>query len=93
MVNVVRDWIASDWRQHPSRVCAELLGMGLSLCVALLLAWTTPAPPMLWCYVIWIVASLCLLSAAVSRGSVGLSLLYGGFLVIDSVGLWRTIWA
>jgi hypothetical protein len=90
-MNDIVSWIRGDWNSHPVRMCAEILGMVLSLFVALLIAWTTPYPPMLWCYILWNTASLCLVSAAVSRGSLGLTLLYGGFLVVDTVGLWRTL--
>lgn len=65
--------------------------MVISLAVALLIMVTTPFPPMLLCYLLWETASALLLGAAVSRGSVGFSFLYGGFLVIDFVGLIRTL--
>lgn len=87
------NFIKADWQAHKVRLCAEVLGMSLSLLVALVIMMTTPLPPMLLCYVLWEIASLLLCSAAMSRGSVGFSLLYGGFLVIDFVGLVRTLLA
>lgn len=65
--------------------------MVISLVVALLIMVTTPFPPMLLCYLLWETASALLLGAAISRGSVGFSFLYAGFLVIDTAGLIRTI--
>ena len=87
------DFIKADWQGHPKRLVAEVLGMSLSLLVALIIMVTTPVPPMLLCYLLWEAASLLLVSASISRGSLGFSLLYGGFLLIDFVGLVRTLLA
>ena len=65
--------------------------MAISLVVALMMMMTTPFPPMILCYLLWELASMLLLGAAMSRGSVGFSVLYTGFLVIDFVGLLRTL--
>lgn len=92
-VNGVKCFIAADWRAHKYRVCAEVTGMLLSLLVAIVIAFTTPNPPLLLCYVLWEMASMLLVSAAVSRRSLGLTVLYGGFLVIDCIGLIRTVLA
>lgn len=84
-------FIQHDWRTHKVRLCAETLGMAISLVVALIIMMTTPFPPMLLCYLLWEFASALLLGASISRGSVGFSFLYAGFLVIDFVGLLRTL--
>jgi hypothetical protein len=84
-------FIQKDWKSHKIRVCAETAGMLISLIVALIIMVTTPLPPMILCYVLWEVASVLLLSAAVSRGSLGFSILYSGFLVVDGIGLTRTL--
>lgn len=84
-------FIQRDWKAHKVRLCAETLGMTVSLLVALIIMVTTPFPPMLLCYVLWELASALLLGSAMSRGSVGFSCLYGGFLVIDLIGLIRTV--
>jgi hypothetical protein len=86
-------FIQNDWKAHKVRLCAETLGMLISLVVALIIMMTTPLPPMLLCYFLWETASALLLGSAMSRGSVGFSFLYGGFLVIDFVGLVRTVMA
>ena len=90
---MIDDWIRQDYNSHPLRLTAEVLGMTISIAVALVLMLTTPFPPMLVCYILWEVASLLLVSAAYSRGSLGLTLLYAGFLVIDALGLIRTVLA
>jgi len=89
----VKDFIHNDWKAHKVRLCAETAGMMISLVVALILMATTPHPPMLLCYVLWETASVVLLGSAMSRGSVGFSCLYAGFLVIDCIGLIRTVLA
>ena len=86
-------FIQSDWQAHKVRLCAETLGMSISLMVALIIMMTTPFPPMILCYLLWELASALLLGSAISRGSVGFSFLYAGFLVIDCVGLLRTLLA
>jgi len=93
MIAATIDFIKSDYRSHPLRLCVEALGMGISLGVSGLIALTTPVPPMVLCYVLWEIGSALLVSASYSRGSTGLVALYGGFLVIDAIGLVRTLLA
>ena len=90
MITATMDFIQKDYATHPVRLGLEVLGMGISLGVAMMIAVTTPFPPMLLCYALWETASLLLVAASYSRGSIGLVLLYSGFLVIDAVGLIRT---
>jgi len=82
--------IRKDWHSHKLRFLAEVLGTSVTLSASIILALTTPVPPMLLLYCLWNLASLLLLFASYSRGSLGLTLLFAGFLVIDSVGLYRT---
>jgi hypothetical protein len=86
-------FIQNDWHSHKIRLGAEALGMCISLGVALIIMVTTPLPPMILCYVLWELASALLVSASYSRGSLGLTALYSGFLVIDLIGLIRTVFA
>jgi len=85
------EYIRADYQAHKVRMVAECLGMVISVGVALLLALTTPYPPMLLAYLGWNLASTLLLLCAWHRGSVGLMVLYGMFLVIDTMGLIRTL--
>lgn len=91
MIEEARNFIRNDYESHPLRLCAEVIGMVLSVAVSVLLALTTPYPPMLICYSLWMIASVLLLGAAASRRSVGFALLYAGFLIIDGIGLIRTV--
>jgi hypothetical protein len=90
MIAATVNFIKTDYESHRLRLGAEALGMLISLGVALIIMVTTPWPPMLLCYVLWEIASALLVSASYSRGSLGLTALYSGFLVIDFVGLVRT---
>jgi hypothetical protein len=81
----------TDFQSHRVRWCAEFLGMVLSVGVAGLLALTTPYPPLLLCYIGWLGASGLLVTTSYHRGSFGMTALYTLFLVIDSLGLVRTL--
>jgi hypothetical protein len=91
MIQATVQFIQNDWRSHKLRLAAEACGMALSIAVGILLAMTTPYPPMVTCYIGWNIASFTLMLASASRGSVGLTALYGSFLLIDSVGLYRSL--
>jgi len=93
MIAATWKFIKSDYESHRVRLGAEALGMLISLAVALIIMVTTPAPPLLLCYILWECASALLVAASYSRGSLGLTALYSGFLVIDFVGLVRTVLA
>ena len=93
MMTATLDFIKQDYLGHPWRHVAEVLGMVISLGVAVVIAVTTPLPPMILCYALWETASLLLMLASYSRGSAGLCALYAGFLVIDAIGLIRTVLA
>lgn len=91
MIDATSQFILADWQSHKLRLAAEACGVSLSIGIALVLAWTTPNPPMLVCYAGWNLASVLLVLSSYSRGSVGLTVLYGAFLLIDTVGLVRTV--
>ena len=50
-----------------------------------------PTPNLLLAYSMWEVSALCLIYGAISRGSVGLTLLYGLYFIIDGIGLYIII--
>jgi hypothetical protein len=91
MITATLDFIKKDRDSHPVRYMAEVIGMVLGLGDSVILAMTTPNPPLLLCYIIWEVASVLLVCAAYSRGSLGFTALYAGFFVIDLFGLLRTV--
>lgn len=93
MIDITIQFVKADWHSHKLRLACEALGMLLSIGVAIVLALTTPHPPMLLCYGLWLLASGLLVSTSYSRGSVGLTALYGCFLIVDSIGALRTLFS
>lgn len=91
MIQTTWRFLQADYRSHKLRLVGELTGMVLSIGVACLLAWTTPVPPMILAYSIWLLASSILMMTSYSRGSFGLTALYGAFLLIDAIGFIRTL--
>lgn len=91
MIDAVVEFVKTDYESHKMRLAAEGLGFLLSVGVSLLFAWTTPHPPLIWCYSMWMAASSLLVTTSWHRGSFGLTAIYGAFLLIDFVGLWRTV--
>ena len=85
------DFIKRDYKSNSIRLLLELIGMILGLGVALLFAITTPAPLMVYAYIGWLISALLLCGCSWHRGSVGLTVLYGAYLVIDGVGFLRTL--
>lgn len=85
------EYIRQDFQTHRLRAASEVLGMIIALGVSLLLAVTTPHPPMIPAYLGWTIASILLGVCSWHRGSFGLAMTYGGFLVIDTYGLLKTL--
>ncbi len=83
------EFIVNDYQEDGYRFVLELIGMICSIFASLILAITVPEPNIGWCYVLWMIGSSCLVSASLSRGSTGFTIIYGTFLVIDSIGMMR----
>lgn len=88
-VEYMMQFIVDDYREDGYRFVLELIGMFCSIFASLVLAITVPEPNIGWCYVLWMIGSGCLVTASVSRGSTGFTIIYGTFLVIDSIGMMR----
>ena len=91
MIDATLEYIKTDYHSHRIRFAGEMIGMALSIGVSLILAITTPYPPMIICYIGWLIAAVLLAGASYSRGSVGLAVLYACFMVIDGIGFVRTL--
>ena len=87
----VLNWIKEDFSTHTWRFVAEVLGMGLNLIAAMTMAVYSPNPPMFQVYILFLIASIFLISAAISRRSTGFTVLYIGFIIIDLVGFVNTL--
>jgi len=53
--------------------------------------WYSPNPPMFAAYIFFLIASALLMTCAISRKSVGISLMYLLYLGIDGVGFIKTL--
>lgn len=84
-------YIIEDFKLNWLRATVEMVGMILALGVSLLLALTTPTPPMLYAYIGWLLSAVCLGACSWHRGSTGLTMTYAGFLVLDGYGFFKTI--
>lgn len=85
------DYIYKDFQSHALRASLEVLGMLIGVGMSILLAITTPYPPMLYAYIGWLISAALLGLCSWHRGSFGLSTTYACYLVIDGIGLARTI--
>ncbi len=91
MIDAVSQFIIADYQSHRFRLAAEVVGLVIALVVSVTFAWTTPYPPLLACYVLWLISAAILAATSWHRGSFGLTALYGSFLVIDGIGFIRTL--
>lgn len=85
------EFVRADFQSNWWRATLEVVGMTASIVTALMIAATTPNPPMLLCYTTWMLASSTLCISSWHRGSIGLTTTYAAFLIIDGVGLLRTL--
>lgn len=85
------DVFLRDWQHNKLRACFELIGMLFALGVSVLMAMTVPNPPMFYAYLGWLISAVLLCGCSWHRGSVGLTITYGGFLIIDGVGFCRLL--
>ena len=88
--NVV-NWIQEDYQSNKLRFMAEITGMTSNLMASLILMWYSPNPPMFWAYVFFLIATILLMSAAISRKSFGFTVMYIAYLAIDGIGFLKTL--
>jgi len=78
-----------DFKGNPKRFVAELVGLVLGIGATIVMAVTMPTPNLFVSYIMWELSALCLVYGGISRGSVGLTLLYCLYFIIDGIGLIR----
>jgi len=83
------DFISDDFHINSRRFVLEFVGMVASIFASLVLATTVPEPNIGLCYLLWMIGSSCLIITSISRGSTGFTIIYGTFLVVDGIGLFR----
>jgi hypothetical protein len=80
-----------DLRTNFKRFIAEFIGLIMGIGATTILAFTMPNPNLLVAYIMWEVSALCLIYGGISRGSVGLTLLYVLYFIIDAIGLYKLL--
>ena len=88
---VIMEWVQEDYKSHPVRFIAEIVGMVSNLMASIILMWYSPNPPMFAAYIFFLIASALLMTCALSRKSVGITLMYLLYLGIDGVGFIKTL--
>ena len=87
----VLGWISEDYKSNPQRFLCEVVGMISNLIASIILMWYSPIPPMFYAYIFFIIASILLMGAALSRKSFGFTLMYIIYLGIDGIGFLKTL--
>jgi len=85
------EYICRDWYCHKIRFVVEFCGLVIGIAMSILLALTTPTPPMVYAYIGWLISACLLGGGAWHRGSFGLTALYVAYFIIDGIGLLRTL--
>jgi hypothetical protein len=84
-------WAKEDYRSYPSRFLVEILAWVISIGCSITMAITTPTPPLMQLYPIWISGCAMYGWAAWTRGSFGMVANYLLLVTIDSIGLTRML--
>ena len=87
----VLGWISEDYKSNPQRFLCEVVGMISNLIASIILMLYSPNPPMFYAYIFFIIASILLMGAALSRKSFGFTLMYIIYLGIDGIGFLKTL--
>jgi hypothetical protein len=85
------DWIKEDWHSNRVRFAVEVVAWAISIGCSITMALTTPYPPLIVLYPIWILGCSMYAWAAWTRRSFGMLANYMLLVTIDSVGLLRMI--
>jgi hypothetical protein len=91
IVSGIFDWIKNDYRTNRFRFCMELFAWAISIGCSITMAATTPNPPLLTLYPIWITGCGIYAWAAYTRKSFGMLANYILLVTIDSIGLIRML--
>lgn len=83
--------MVEDYNANRLRFFVELVGLILGIGATTVMATTMPDPNLFVSYVMWEMSACCLIYGALTRGSVGLTLLYSLYFTIDGIGLFRLV--
>jgi hypothetical protein len=84
-------WAKRDYREWPLRFSLEAIAWGLSIGCSIIMAMTSPTPPLIYLYPFWILGCSIYGWASWTRGSFGMLSNYILLVSIDSIGLFRMI--
>jgi hypothetical protein len=84
-------WAQTDFKTNPWRLAGEFYGCTITISTAIIFAFTVPHVPFLFVYPMWITGVIVLMFCAISRGSVGLTLLNLSMLIFDVIGYARLL--
>ena len=90
-MNKLINFIKADFDSHPIRFVVEVLAATLMIVAALILAITSPYPPMMYVYMCWLPATAMLIGCSFYRKSFGLVAIYFAYMFIDGYGFIRTL--
>ena len=82
-------FLQDDLKNSPMRFCAEILAMVFGIGATTVMAVTMPDPNIFVAYIMWEISAVCLFYGAVSRGSVGVSIMAALYFTIEGIGLLR----
>ena len=92
IIGDIFSWIKNDWTSNRLRFMVELLAWVISIGCSITMALTTPNPPLLYLYPVWISGCAMYAWAAYTRKSFGMLANYLLLVTIDSIGLTRMLW-
>ena len=87
----IREWIIYDWEASPSRLMAEVFAASINLTASMYLAAHTYDANLAVVYAAWLSASVLFCGCALSRRSVGFFVLYGCFVIIETMGFLNSL--
>jgi hypothetical protein len=85
------DWIKDDYKAYPLRFFVEVLAWATSIGCSITMATTTPNPPLLILYPVWISGCAMYAWCSYTRKSFGMLANYLLLTTIDSIGLIRML--
>ena len=87
MIENIFGWIARDYREHPVRCVAEILGWAMSVGANIMFMLTVPAVPFIWFLSLTVTSSAIFAWALWTRNSLGGLANYAFLVTVDTVAL------
>ena len=91
MLENIFGWIARDYREHPVRCVAEILGWAMSVGANIMFMLTVPAVPFVWFLSLTVASSSIFAWALWTRNSLGGLANYAFLVTVDIVALIKVL--